>query len=430
MEFRKATLDNGLEIVAECSPRAYSTALGFFVKTGSRDESDQVHGVSHLLQFIVWQRTPVRTAVDVNRQLDEIGSHSNAFTSEEQTVYFAAFLPDYQDRALELFCDLLRPSLRQKDFDLQKQVALEAIAKYEGSPPFGAHEKCMAAHFGGHPLARSVTGTPASVVALKHDDMHDYFRQRYSPGNMVLVAAGNVDFDRLVRQTDGWCGRWEPCETSRWTPRAHGTNAFRMIHNSLAAQQHVVQIADGPTAEDEQRYAARLLATILGDSSGSRLHWELFDTGLAETAVLETYDYQGAGIFMTYLCCAPGDTPENLRRIQRIYMQAESEGVSNAELTLAKSKIRSHVILQAERPANRLFSVGNNWITRGVYLTAREIVERYDRVTSQDIADVLACYPLSTHTTVALGPLQQAEQVTGGNWWDGLWTAPPRIPLR
>ncbi|MCY2987378.1 MAG: pitrilysin family protein [Planctomycetota bacterium] len=414
MEFRKATLENGLEIVAECNALAWTGAIGFFVKAGPRDESAELHGASHLIMFCSLQRTPTRTAGDFQR--DMTGMYNYAYTSEEQTVYYAVFLPDDQDRALELLCDVLRPSLRQEEFEFEKKLVLEVIAKYDTTPPFGAHEKCMEAHFGDHPLARSVLGTPASVMALKRGDMLDYFRQRYSPGNMALVAAGKVDFDRLVRQAERWCGRWAPCETSRWTPRAHGTNVLRVIHKPEAGKQYVVQIADGPAAEDERRYAARLLAMVLGDSRGSRMYWELFDTGLAECAVLETCDYQGAGACFTYLCCASEHTLENLQQLQQIYVQAEREGISDAELTQAKSKIRSHVILQGERPVNRLFSVGNNWLQRGVYRTVREIVDCYDRVTCQDIADVLACYPLSTHTTVALGPLQRAEHVTGGNW--------------
>ena len=100
MEFRQQTLDNGLEVVAECNPQAYSTAIAFFVKTGARDETPELAGVSHFLEHMVFKGTTTRTAEDVNRTLDEIGSHSNAFTSEEQTVFFATVLPEYQDLSL------------------------------------------------------------------------------------------------------------------------------------------------------------------------------------------------------------------------------------------------------------------------------------------------------------------------------------------
>ncbi len=311
MEFRKQTLDNGLEVIAELAPHAYSAAVGFFVKTGSRDETDGNHGVSHFLEHMAFKGTATRSAADVNRELDEIGSHSNAYTSEEQTVYFAAFLPEYHDQAVELLSDILRPALRQTDFDTEKMVILEEIAKYEDQPPFGAHEKCMAAHFGAHPLGRSVLGTAASVGRLTRDQMMAYFRQRYSPRNIVLVAAGNVDFGRLVTWAQRYCGGWEPFDAPRETPRAAAHSGLEVFHKPAAVQQYVIQIVNGPALEDEDRYAGRLLATVLGDDSGSRMFWELVDPGFAESASMGACEYQGTGILMTQLSCARGHGGES-----------------------------------------------------------------------------------------------------------------------
>ena len=139
MEFRQQTLDNGLEIVAECNPQAYSAALAFFVKTGSRDETDALSGVSHFLEHMVFKGTERRSAEDVNRELDEICAGSNAFTSEEQTVYHATFLPERQADVVALLSDIMRPALRASDFEMEKQVILEEIAMYEEQPPFRAH---------------------------------------------------------------------------------------------------------------------------------------------------------------------------------------------------------------------------------------------------------------------------------------------------
>ncbi|NLF72765.1 MAG: insulinase family protein [Candidatus Anammoximicrobium sp.] len=411
MEFRKQTLENGLEVIAELAPRAYSAALGFFVKTGSRDESDANHGVSHFLEHMAFKGTATRSTADVNRELDEIGSHSNAYTSEEQTVYFAAFLPEYHDQAVELLSDILRPTLRQADFDTEKMVILEEIAKYEDQPPFGAHEKCMAAHFGAHPLGRSVLGTADSVGRLTRDQMLDYFRQRYSPRNIVLAAAGNVDFDRLVTRAERFCGSWEPFDAPRETPRAAAHSGLQVVHKPAAVQQYVIQIANGPALEDDDRHAARLLAAVLGDDSGSRMFWELVDPGFAESASMGACEYQGTGILMTQLSCAPEDTAENLARLRDILAEAETDGVTEAELAQAKSKIRSYLVLQSERPVNRLFSVGGNWIARRRYRTVRETIESYERVTCDDVAAVLRKYPLSVLTTVAVGPLSAPDQI-------------------
>src|SRR5262245_9406186 len=328
MPFRHHTLDNGLEIVAETSPDAYSSAYAFFVRTGARDETDEVSGVSHFLEHMVFKGSANRTAEAVNRDLDDLSASSNAFTSEEQTVYFATTLPEDQEPIVELLSDMMRPALRQEDFDTEKQVILEEIAKYDDQPPYGAHEKCMTVFFGDHPLGRSILGTTESVGALKRDQMLAYFERRYSPRNMVLVAAGNIDFDSLVLQAQNYCGRWQMFDTPRPLPPARPRSDFRVVHKPLAVQQYVVQLAAAPDATDPDRYAARLLTTIVGDESGSRLFWELVDTGQAESASIGTHEFQGAGVFITWLSCLPDLAADNVQRITDLVREAEASGIT------------------------------------------------------------------------------------------------------
>ena len=407
MDFRHHELNNGLELVAEVNPQAYSASYAFFVRTGSRDETDAVAGVSHFLEHMIFKGTARRSAEDVNRELDEISASSNAFTNEEQTVYYATVLPEDQGRIVDLLSDMMRPALRQDDFDTEKQVILEEIAKYDDQPPYGAHDKCMAAHFGTHPLAKSVLGTQASVGSLARDQMLQYFQSRYSPRNIVLAAAGNVDFARLIDQAEKHCGPWQSFEAPRPLSRAATHQGFSVLHKPLAAQQYVVQIANAPAAEDDDRYAARVLSTILGDDKGSRLFWDLIDTGLAENATIGTHEFQHTGIYMTYLACTPDEAVANLQRIADIVRAAETGGVTQEELDQAKNKICAQVVLSAERPANRMFAVGNAWLQRRQYRTIREAVAAYRAVTLADIAAVLEKYPLSENTTVCVGPLTQ-----------------------
>jgi predicted Zn-dependent peptidase len=129
LEFHEARLPNGLQIVAEHSPSVHSVALGFFVRTGARDESDEVAGVSHFLEHMVFKGTERHSADDVNRIFDEVGAKYNASTSEETTLFYAAVLPEYLPKSLELLADIVRPALRQDDFDMEKKVILEEIGR-------------------------------------------------------------------------------------------------------------------------------------------------------------------------------------------------------------------------------------------------------------------------------------------------------------
>src|SRR5947208_8493092 len=130
MHHHTTTLPNGLALVGETNPAARSVALGFFVRTGSRDETADVSGVTHFLEHMVFKGTPRRTAFDVNRDFDRIGASYNAFTSEENTVFYAAILPEYLPQAVDILADILRPSLRDDDFATEKKVIIEEIGMY------------------------------------------------------------------------------------------------------------------------------------------------------------------------------------------------------------------------------------------------------------------------------------------------------------
>ena len=178
MQFRHEQLPNGLDIVAEVSEAAHSASLGFFVKTGARDEHESISGVSHFLEHMVFKGTDTLSAEDINLRFDSMGASSNAFTSEEDTVYYAAVLPEKQHDALELLSAMMRPALREDDFITEKQVILEEIKMYDDQPPFGADDRCRALFFKNHPLAQSVLGSTSSIEALQVEAMREYHQKR------------------------------------------------------------------------------------------------------------------------------------------------------------------------------------------------------------------------------------------------------------
>jgi predicted Zn-dependent peptidase len=402
-------LDNGLEIVAEVNNDAHSTSIAFFVRTGARDESDAVAGVSHFLEHMCFKGTPTRSADDVNRAFDEIGAHHNAFTSEECTAYYASVLPEYQRPCVELLADILRPSLRADDFDTEKKVILEEIQMYLDQPPFGMDDRIKELHLAGHPIARSVLGTSRSISDLSVDSMREYFASRYSAGNVFVAAAGKIDFDALIEHVSEYCGNWQTHPAPRETPRPKSRTQFEVVHRPAATQEYVLQLADAPAAEDDDRYAAKLLATIVGDDTGSRMYWELTDSGLAESASLGHYEYLGVGMYYTWLACEPELAEKNLVHLKAIYQQVEAEGITAEELQQAKNKVKARVVLSSERPRSRLFNVGGNWLQRREYRAVADDLAALDAVTIDDVHAVLKKYPLSRVSTVAVGPLEKVR---------------------
>ncbi|QDS93010.1 Insulinase (Peptidase family M16) [Roseimaritima multifibrata] len=403
--FQQATLPNGLRIAAEIVPAAYTAAFGYFVRSGARDETDLESGLSHFLEHMVFKGTARRTAAEVNRELDELGGQSNAYTSEEQTVYYGTVLPKYQHRKVELLTDLMRPTLLDADFQTERMVILEEIAKYEDQPPFGAFERSMESRYGLSGLGRRVLGTTESIEAMTPELMRAYFEQRYQPSNMVLAASGNVDFDALVQQATELTADWPtlPVPSKLLYPapeRSPGPLeplSTKPVDNALA---YVVRHANAPNALSDDRIAMRLLSTILGDDGSSRLFWELIDTGRAEAAATWTQEFLDSGLMFLYLSCAPEDVDSNLRLIDEVLERVRRDGVEKDELERAIRKTTAAAIMQSERPGSRLFSVGANWLTRNEYVGLDEIIARYEAVSVDSIQQLIQNYSMETITEV------------------------------
>jgi predicted Zn-dependent peptidase len=405
MQFHQHTLDNGLQVIAEVNPRAHSTAIGFFVQAGARDETPELSGVSHFLEHMAFKGNARFTADDVNRIFDEVGAKYNASTSEEVTFFYAAILPEYLPRTFELLANLLQPALRTEDFEVEQQVILEEIGMYDDAPSFLAYDLAMQTHFDGHPLGRRILGTTESVAALTADRMRDYFHERYRAGNITLVAAGRVDWNELLGLANQHCRTWARGTSRRSPLEARPVGGSAVIARPTHQQQHLMQLAPAPASSSPLRYAADLLSVVVGDDAGSRLYWEVVDPGWAEAAELNYNEYSDSGAWCTYLSCAPDEVGDNLQRIAGIYDRVNADGVTADELEQARNKVATRIVLASERPMGRLSALGSNWVYRQEYRTIEEDLQTVQGLTTADISELLRRYPLGHTTTVGVGPL-------------------------
>jgi predicted Zn-dependent peptidase len=412
MPFHQHTLANGLQIIGESSPSARSAALGFFVRTGARDETPEECGVTHFLEHMVFKGTPRRTALDVNRDFDKIGADYNAFTSEENTVFHAAVLPEYLPQAVDLLADILRPSLRQDDFDMEKQVIIEEIGMYEDQPMWSAYDHAKRLYFAEHKLGNSILGTPQSITALTRRQMHDYFQRRYVAANVTVAVAGHIDWPRFVDLVERSCGHWEKGAIGRQgIGETAGSGRFEVMTKEKVMQEHVILISPGPPADSPLRHAADLLGMAVGDDSGSRLYWALIDPGLADSADCSFHEYEGAGAFYTSFGCEPRQAEENLAIVADVLRAVQRDGISEEELNQARSKVLSRVVRGSERPKGRMMALGMNWIYQHGYRSVDDDLRAYEAVTLPAVRQVLERYPLDRATTFALGPLPKLNGI-------------------
>ncbi len=404
MEFKEKTLDNGLAIIGEVNKAAKSAAVGFFVKTGSRDETMQINGVSHFLEHMLFKGTESFSAFEVNEAFDRTGAQFNASTSEENTIYYAAVLPEYLNEVTGLWSQLMRPALRDEDFEIEKNVIKEEIAMYQDMPTFDVIDRCRSLYFGGHPCGNSVLGSNQSIDDLTAQQMRSYFSNRYSPGNMVLVCVGNLDFEKVCSTVAEYCSQWPSLATTREIPDYQGISKCERVAKANLVREHICLMSPAVSAQDPRRFGASILAVIIGDDVGSRYFWALVDNALAESAIMHFGSMDGTGTFYSYINCATDNVDKVTKTVKGIFAGLVESGVTQEELKKAKNKILSALVIKNELPMGRLGNLGFNWTYLGQYRTIEDDINAIKAVTVDDINSLIKQFEPGNFTQLSIGP--------------------------
>jgi predicted Zn-dependent peptidase len=395
-------LPNGLTILAESNPANVSAGIGFFVRTGARDETLRESGVSHFLEHMMFKGTPTRSALDINLELGNLGAQANAFTSEENTVYYATVIPEKFKAMQELLSDMMRPALDPEEFAMEKKVILEEIALYRDRPHFYLFEHAFKDYFGTHPAGNSVLGSDESISAVTRDEMKSYFDRRYSPSNIVLAASGNFSVDDFFKGARSLCGGWIDYQVSRDVSRHESKSVYKEFRRKNLSHSHSVLIAKGASAQDEERYALSILANILGDSSGSKMYWELVDKGLADSASFDSDERDGTGCVMVYVSTSPSKLDEVVKIAKGIVKSPMD--FSDADLERAKAKIVSRIVLDGELPMGRLMSLGLEWNYRKTTTPLSDAIAKVRSISRADIGRALDKFPMNDWSEYRLLP--------------------------
>ncbi len=401
--FQHTTLPNGLTIVAETDPEAHTAACGFFVRTGARDETLPIMGVSHFLEHMMFKGTAKRSAEEVNRDFDEIGATYNAFTSHEQTAFHAQVLPEFLPRALDILADILRPALREPDFDTEKKVILEEIAMYKDNPMWVLYETTMERFYAGHPMGFRVLGTEDTVGAMKPDQMRGYFEHRYSADNTVLSLAGRLDFNSTAATVLKMCSSWSKTGAVRDAAPPRIAQSDFTLDDPRINRAYMLLVAPAPAMQDERRYAAMMLAKVLGDPDNSRLHWALVEPGLADEAQA---GYDPGDETGTFVVSATAD-PERLDEVGAIIdreIDHIAQNVTADDLERLRNKLATGVTLAGERPGGRMQRLGRMWPYLKKYLSLEEELAAINAVTLDDLRALAKDYPFEPRTVGRLVP--------------------------
>ena len=388
-DIRETRLANGVRIVTERMPEARSVSLGVWVGVGGRDEPAELAGASHFLEHLLFKGTPTRSARQIAETIDAVGGEMNAFTNREHTAYYTRLPADRVDLGIEILGDVLtEPAFRPPEVDAERHVILEEILMNLDMPEDHVHTLLAEALFPGHPLGREVLGTKETVEAATRDEIAEFFAHWYLPRNLVVVAAGNLEHDRVVDAFAESLGTLEGGERPVRTAPDTAVEP-RTVLDDPTEQAHVAMGWRGIDHFDDDRYALTIANQVLGGGMSSRLFQEVREQrGLCYSVYSWATTYVDAGCAGVYAGTAPNRVGELLGVVDDEIAKLVESGVTEAELDVAKGYIEGSLVLGLEDSGSRMGRLGRSLMARDEIVTVEDQLARIRAVTTDDVAAV------------------------------------------
>ena len=397
MSFQRFVLPNGLVVVCETIPYVRSVTVGIWVKTGSKYESAGEYGLTHFLEHLLFKGTQNRSAREIAEQMDAVGGQLNAFTSKEYTCFYARVLSDHFTFAMELLSDmLLNSAFAAEDFDREKQVVLEEIKLYEDTPDELIHDLCAKSVLGDHPLGRPVLGSFDSISAITREQTLAFWREHYTPDNLIISVAGQVDPEMVFSEIDRYFGAMTRNQTGAGIGAGSGTGAgtgssgtgigANLFREKDTEQVHICLGSEGLSRHDDARYAVQVLDALLGGTVSSRLFQVLREErGLVYSAFSAHSSYQELGLFSIYVGVSKPNAGEVLKLLRQELDAVRQGLISEGEVSRAKEQLRGSILFGLESTSNRMSRLAKSEMFFGEIVSADEIIKRIQQVSKENV---------------------------------------------
>jgi predicted Zn-dependent peptidase len=400
------TLTNELRIVTERIPGSRSVTLGVVAGVGARDEPAEVAGASHFLEHLVFKGTADRSARAIAEAIDAVGGEMNAYTAKEHTSYYARLPSTAAAMGVALLGDVVTsPAFRPAEVEAERQVILEELLLSEDEPSERVHTLVLEAVFPDHPLGREVLGDHASISEMSRSDIASFFEHWYRPRNLVVAAAGDLPHDQLVEAVAGWFDHDAGERPRRIRPQVPA-EPFALLSRPTE-QAHLAIAWPTVDAHHDDRYALGLLNQILGGGLSSRLFQEIRESrGLAYSVFSYTSLFDDAGCLVAYAGTAPARFAEVRQLIDVEIDRLLADGVSEAEVELAKGYVEGATVLGLEDTASRMGRLANGLAVHGEVVSVADGLARVRAVTVDDVNRVARMVLGGDRTVAAVGPVR------------------------
>ncbi len=389
-EIQREVLPNGLRIVTEAMPHVRSVSLGLWIGSGSRMEHGPENGLSHFIEHMLFKGTTNRSAEDIAKSVDSVGGGLDAFTSKELVGFNAKVLDEHVPLAIDILSDLiLNPTFRTDDIEKEKGVILEEIKMEADQPEFVLHEAFISNFWKGHSLGKPILGTKERVKNFGRDLLCDYYGRVYSPRNILITAAGNLNHEEIVKQiADKFANMVDrpqlPVDT---IPKTHAP--FLLKKKESLEQVHIAMGVPSYPLAHKLRYPLYILNTVLGGGMSSRLFQNIREKqGLAYAVYSELNLFSDTGCFMIYAGTAPETATQVVNSVVQEFRALKENLISEDELRRAKDHLKGSLMLSLESTSSRMSNLARQELYFDHFMTLDEMIKNTESVTRDQVQQI------------------------------------------
>ncbi|MCP8897150.1 insulinase family protein [Shinella daejeonensis] len=407
-------LASGLTVVTQSMPHLESVALGVWIKSGSRNETTDEHGIAHLLEHMAFKGTGRRSARQIAEEIENVGGEVNAATSTETTSYYARVLKDHTSLAVDILADILTESaFDEEELRREKQVILQEIGAANDTPDDVVFDRFSEVAYRDQIIGRAILGTPETVLSFSPGEIRTYLDRNYTTDRMFVVAAGAVDHDEFVREVES---RFSTLPTAPGTPPSFEAATYtggdvRETRDLMDAQ--VLLGFEGKAYHARDFYCSQILANILGGGMSSRLFQEVREhRGLCYSIYAFHWGFSDTGIFGIHAATGGENLPELMPVIFQELRRA-SEEIDQQEIERARAQIRAQLLMGQESPAARAGQIARQMMLYGRPIPNEEMMERLEGITISRLTDLAGRLFFDTVPTLsAIGPVERLIPTT------------------
>jgi predicted Zn-dependent peptidase len=389
-DIHRELLPNGLLVLSEEMAHIRSISIGIWMKTGSRDEVLESNGISHFVEHMVFKGTTTRSAGDIARQVDSIGGNMDAFTGKETICFNIKVLDEHLPIAIDILSDLvLNPIFDPKDIAREKGVILEEIKMDEDNPDYLVHEIFTQNFWKDHPLGKPILGTKETVRSFEQERLFDFYRQRFSPNNMIISAAGNLNHARFMELIRGKFAELKPVANGfhmaapAVTPRIITRN-----QKSLEQVQLCVGVPSHPISH-EKRYVSYVLNTVLGGGMSSRLFQKIREEqGLAYAIYSDLNPYRDTGCMTVYAGTSLESTRSVVDSVMAEFRELKARPIPAEELRRAKDQLKGSLMLSLESSTSRMSNLARQQMYFDRFFSMDETIEQIEAVSESEVVEM------------------------------------------